>query len=198
METMEEVKLEKVAKMFGVDEDLLYAAMGRGLISHAKDGQGERIKLTKKSRAVIKALAASPQNRQFKIRELKHRLKLQERIIQAKDETIAAKEDELNNIKEVYNNLLHLYQETKAIAAKKAQAKVLEAPEEIPEGYILMSPGLFSTRMQDLGFSLERIKETIVEGVVDGTMDFAREGLVLEEDFFSRFKKSKSKAAKGK
>ena len=193
---MEEVKLEKVAKMFGVDEDLLYAAMGRRLISHTRDGEGQRIKLTKKSRAVIKALAASPQNRQFKIRELKHRLKLQERIIRAKDETIAAKEDELNNIKEVYNNLLHLYQETKAIAAKKAQA--LEAPEEIPEGYILMSPGLFSTRMQDLGFSLERIKETIVEGVVDGTMDFAREGLVLEEDFFSRFKKSKSKAAKGK
>ncbi len=192
---MELLKPEIVARDFGIDEDLLYGAIGRGLVAHTKEGESYRIRLNKKSRLVLQTLADSAQNRQFRIKELKRRIKLQERIIKAKDETIAAKDNELNSIKEVYNNLLHLYQETKALAASKTPT--LEKPAAIPEGYVLLHPGVFTTRMQELGFSLDAIKSHIVEGVVAGEMDFVADGLVVEEDFFVRVKGAGTKKAKG-
>ncbi len=189
---MKKVRLEKVSKAFDVSDDALYSAIGRGILRSRFKGSKAYIRLNKKARAAIEQLKAGEDVKKEKIKALKKQLRLSERIIDAKDEIIKAKDHELASIKEVYNNLLHLYNESKLLeeknggpeaAPKKASRPVVE------EGYRLISPALFSQRMQEAGFSVDEVKTLIVQSVLEGSMDLVAEGLIIEDGFFSRFER---------
>jgi hypothetical protein len=114
-----------------------------------------------------------------KIKALKKLLKQSKRIIAAKDQVIAAKEQELLTIKAVYG-----LPKPETKPAEKSAAKPV-----VEEGFRLISPGLFSQRMQEFGLSIEEVKRLIVTAILDGSMDFMEEGLVIEDGFFSRFER---------
>ena len=186
---MKKVRLEKVSKTFNVSDDTLYSAIGRGIIRSNIKGSKAYIRLNKKAKAAIEKLKAQEDVKKEKIRSLKKEIKLSNRIIDAKDEIIKAKDHELASIKEVYNNLLHLYNESKLLEQKNTSK---EEPDEtkkqsVEKGFRLISPALFSQRMQEFGFSVDEVKTLIVQSVLEGSMDLTDEGLVIEDGFFSRF-----------
>ena len=188
---MKKVRLEQVSKRLNVSDDTLYSAIGRGIIRSQRKGSKHYIRLNKKAKAAIEQLKAGEDVKKEKIRSLKKQLRLSERIIDAKDEIIKAKEHELVTIKEVYNNLLHLYNESKLLEEKEAtHAKSVPksaAKPVVEEGFRLISPALFSQRMQEFGLSIEDVKALIVKSVLEGSMDFVDGGLIIEDGFFSRF-----------
>jgi len=189
---MKNVRLEKVSKEFDVSDDALYSAIGRGILQSRFKGSKAYIRLNKKAKAAIERLKAGEDVKKEKIKSLKKQLRLSERIIEAKDEIIKAKDQELASIKEVYNNLLHLYNESKRLEEKNA---VSPEPQEkaqkrsVEEGFRLISPALFSQRMQEAGFSVDEVKTLIVKSVLEGSMDLVEEGLIIEDGFFSRFER---------
>lgn len=190
--SMKKVRLEKVSKRFDVSDDTLYSAIGRGIIHSKFKGSKAYIRLNKKAKAAIERLKAGEDVKKEKIRSLKKQLKLSERIIAAKDEIIKAKDHELANIKEVYNNLLHLYNESKLLEEKNNSTEETPKKESrrvVEEGYRLISPALFSQRMQEFGFSVEEVKTLIVQSVLEGSMDLVAEGLIIEDGFFSQFER---------
>lgn len=186
---MKKVRLEKVSKTFNVSDDALYSAIGRGIIRSNIKGSKAYIRLGKKAKAAIEKLKAQENLKKEKIKSLKKELKLSNRIIDAKDEIIKAKDHELASIKEVYNNLLHLYNESKLLEEKNTpkEEPKKEKKRAVEEGYRLISPALFSQRMQEFGFTVDEVKTLIVQSVVAGSMDFTEEGLIIEDGFFSRF-----------
>lgn len=188
---MKKVKVEKVSKAYKMNEDTLYSAIGRGAIKCSIKGNDHYIKLGKKTKTSLENLKDIEKAKKEKIKSFKKQLRLKERIIAAKDEIIKAKDHELVTIKEVYNNLLHLYNESKLLEKKGEQPRP-ESKRPAPRievGFRLIAPGLFSERMQAFGFGIDEIKELIIRQIVEGRMDFTEEGLVIEEDFFSQFEK---------
>lgn len=190
---MKNVRLEKVSKTFDISDDALYSAIGRGMLRSSSKGSKAYIRLDKKAKAAIEQLKAGEDVKKEKIKSLKKQLKLSERIIAAKDEIIKAKDHELASIKEVYNNLLHLYNESKLLEEKNTvpakETPKKESKPVVEEGYRLISPALFSQRMQEFGFSVEDVKTLIVQSVLEGSMDLVAEGLIIEDEFFSRFER---------
>lgn len=190
---MKKVRLEKVSKTFDISDDALYSAIGRGIIQSRIKGSKAYIRLNKKAKAAIEQLKAGEDVKKEKIKSLKKQLKLNERIIEAKDEIIKAKDHELASIKEVYNNLLHLYNESKLLEEKNSTpqeaAPKKQSKRGVEEGFRLISPALFSQRMQEAGFSVDEIKTLIVRSVLEGSMDLVEEGLIIEDGFFSRFER---------
>ena len=188
---MKKVKLEKISKAYDVSDDALYSAIGRGILHSKFKGSKAYIRLDKKAKNAIEQLKAGEDVKKEKIKSLKKQLRLSERIIEAKDEIIKAKDHELASIKEVYNNLLHLYNESKLLEEKNSMPESPKKPSKhsVGEGFRLISPALFSQRMQEAGFSVDEVKTLIVKSVLEGSMDLVEDGLIIEDGFFSRFER---------
>jgi len=187
---MKKISIEKISKKFDIDDESLYGAIGRGRLKCIKKGSKRYISLSQKTKEFIAELKKLQENRNRIIKSLKKELKLKERIIEAKDEVIKAKDHELLNVKEIYNNLLHLYNESKILRSKSdLQINEKKGPIKIEDGYTIITGALFSKKMQDLGFSLDEIKDILVKNIVEGKIDYSDGNLAVEENFFKQFQK---------
>lgn len=187
---MKKITIEKVSKKFDIDDESLYAAIGRGRLKCSKKGSKRYIGLNQKAKDTLVEIKKLQDTKKKTIKSLKKELQLKERIIDAKNEVIKAKDHELVNIKEIYNNLLHLYNESKTLRSK-SDLPIKEKKEhvEIEDGYTLISGTLFSKRLHDFGLSLDEIKELLVKNIIEGRIDYSDGNLVIEDNFFHQFQK---------